>query len=216
MSPANDINIEWGQLVNFLGNAQDLQDGSITSNDLVWTNSSGAVLAEGPTFATSELPIGTNVITLTAYNSAGLEASTSVTVIVGDDLSDPGPTLAVAPAAVSWSVAPGATAALSATLSINNSGGGTLNWTASSDAEWLTLDTAEGSAPATLALRADPSGFAANSTNNATITLRAVDTGGNTLETITVPVSVYVGNPGYDEPARPSAQRFLYLPMVRR
>jgi hypothetical protein len=105
---------------------------------------------------------------------------------------------------------------LSATIALENVGGGTLNWQASSDTTWLTLGAASGEAPATLTLSANPAGFAASSVNSATVTLRAVDSGGNTLQTVTVPVSVYVGNPGYEEPTRPSAQQFFYLPIVRR
>jgi hypothetical protein len=215
-SPTDGTQVEWGQLVNFLGEAQDLQDGSITSSDLVWTDSAGTVLAEGPAFSRSDLPVGTQVITLTATNSAGVSASTSVRVVVGDDLNEPGPTLAIAPAQVSWNSAPGATAVLTASLAINNAGGGTLNWTASSDGAWLSLDASEGSAPATLVLSADPGGFSENSINQATVTLRAVDSGGNTIHSISVPVSVYVGNPGYAEPVRPNNGRFIYLPMIAR
>jgi hypothetical protein len=216
-SPTDGTQVEWGQLVNFLGEAQDLQDGSITSTDLVWTDSAGTVIAEGPAFSRSDLPVGTQVITLTATNSAGVSASTSVRVVVGDDLNEPGPTLAVAPGEVSWNIEPGATAVLTASLTINNVGGGSLNWTASSDATWLSLDASEGSAPATLTLSADPNGFAENSINQATVTLRAVDSGGNTIQTVNIPVNVYVGNPGYDAPpVLPDNRRFIYLPMIAR
>jgi hypothetical protein len=167
----------------------------------------------------SDLPAGPNVITLTATNSAGVAASTSITVFVDDDLQLPGPTPAVGPTQVGWSVNPGATTPLSATVQISNSGGGSLSWTASADAPWLTLSATEGGAPARLTLSADPSGMRAGTTTRATLTLSFSDASGAALGNVELPVGISVGdafsgNQG-DSGGGP-AGRTLYLPLLRR
>ena len=56
----------------------------------------------------------------------------------------PGPVLGVAPPSLSFSVAEGTTPEPK-TLTVTNQGGGTLNWGVSVDADWLTLEPADGS-----------------------------------------------------------------------
>jgi hypothetical protein len=215
LAPADGARLEWGQLVNLRGEARDPQDGSVASAGLAWSNQAGP-LGTGPQLSVDDLPVGTNVITLTATNSAGLSASTSLSVVVGDDLSEPGPSLQASPGAISWNIAPGATAPLSASLDLRNGGGGTLRWTAASDAVWLTLSAASGQGDQRLTVSASPRGFAANSSARAQITLRALDAAGQPVQTLLVPVTVFVGNPGFGPPPAPSSQLRLYLPQLAR
>jgi hypothetical protein len=69
---------------------------------------------------------------------------------------------------------------------------GTLNWSASSNAAWLTVSSASGTAPSTLTASANISGLAAG-TYNATITLTA---SGATNSPLAVPVTLTIGSAG--------------------
>lgn len=213
---------EWGQLLSLRGEASDAQDGLVASSGLAWSNQKGP-LGTGPQLNRADLPVGTNTITLTATNSAGLSASTSITVVVGDDLSEPGPILTVNPPDISWSIAPGSATALTATLTPANAGGGGLKWTAGSNAPWLTLSAAAGDEGQSLTVNANPAGFAANSSVEAQITLQAVDGGGTPFQTVVVPVTVFVGNPGFGPPPAgpgstppPGGSYVLHLPLIAR
>ena len=77
-------------------------------------------------------------------------------------------------------------------ISITNTGGGTLNWTASSNQSWLTVSPTSGTAPSTLTASASITGLAAG-TYNATITLTAT---GATNSPLSVPVTLTVNAAG--------------------
>ena len=53
-------------------------------------------------WSSDNLLVGTHTITLTATNSVGLSASTSITVVVDDDLDLLDPTLTVGPTQLGW------------------------------------------------------------------------------------------------------------------
>jgi hypothetical protein len=68
----------------------------------------------------------------------------------------PAPLLSVAPTEVRDSARAGSHDVRTAEVSINNSGGGTLTWSASDRASWIHLDPREGDAPGTLTITLDP------------------------------------------------------------
>ncbi len=107
LTPENNLHIQYGQLVNFSGMALDAQDGTVADAGLLWKDSQGGTLGTGSLISLDNLPVGSNVITLQATNSVGQTASATVTVVVGDDLNLPGPTLTAGPAQVSWQVPAG-------------------------------------------------------------------------------------------------------------
>ena len=109
-SPADNTRIQYGQLINFNGAAFDAQDTLVADGGLVWQDALGNVIGTGALVSSDTLRVGVNVVTLTATNSAGESASAAVTIIVGDDLTAPGPTLAVGPTSLGWHVAAGSTA----------------------------------------------------------------------------------------------------------
>ncbi|MFN8533032.1 MAG: hypothetical protein U0556_05765 [Dehalococcoidia bacterium] len=187
LAPGHGNQFFWEQLVNFSGVAEDPQDGGVPNSGLAWRNQKGP-LGTGPQISRTDLPVGTNVITLTATNGAGLSASTAITIVVKDDLSLPGPTLSVAPTSVAWHVPTGSTAVQTATLGVSNIGAGALNWTGADDASWLTLAPTTGAAPSSVVISANPSGLPNGFFASATITISGA------AQVVTVPVTIAVGD----------------------
>ena len=190
LTPGDGTTTHVGQLVNLEGQATDPQDGVIPDTGLAWSTLSGA-LGAGPRLSITDLPVGVNRVTLTATNSLGLVAVTTASVTVKDNVDLPGPTLTAGPAQIGWHVGVGELQPQTATLDIGNSGSGNLEFTARSNAPWLTLSTTTGVAPATLILTANPAGFSGGVTEKASVTLTAVGLAG---QVITVPVTLSVGN----------------------
>ncbi len=110
------------------------------------------------------------------------------------------PRLQVAPSPLYLLAQVGASST-SGSLSIANAGGGTLTWSASASPAWLTLPATSGTAPATLAVRANTSGMAAG-TYPGSITITGLGSSGSS----TVPVSLRVASRLY----------YAYLPSVGR
>lgn len=217
LAPADGTRIHYGQLINFNGAAFDAQDTFVADTGLVWQDAYGAVIGTGAQVSSDALRVGVNVITLTATNSAGESAAASVTITVGDDLNPAGPTLAVSPAVLSWHVAAGSVAAQGGSLSLSNTGGGALSWTAESDQPWLTLAAAagtiaEGGGAVALALQADPSALADDSTATAHVTVDAGAAG-----SVVIPVSLAKGYVWQPAPvvAPPGGHR-VFMPLAIR
>lgn len=215
--PGNPTQVHYGQLVNFNGVALDAQDNFVDSAGLAWTNSQGETLGVGALLSLDKLAVGTNVISMTATNSIGISATTTVTVIVDDDLSLPGPTLTVGPTQIAWHVAVGETEVQTASLSINNAGSGDLQWAVASDQAWLTMDSDTGiveavDTPKVLKVTADPVGLANDATYIAHLTIRQLPIGDNLEQTITIPVMLSIGNV-FD---MSSEDKTLFLPLLER
>jgi hypothetical protein len=203
--------VRYGTQVNFAVEADDLQ-GHVPDANLTWRINGAAVPgATGPTFTAGLLPVGSHTVTARAVNSAGLVTQQTMTVIVNDDVHYPGPLLAAGPDQVSWHVPAGTTAPQQRTLDVSNAGGGTLSWTATESANWLTLSIVGGTNDGTINLTADaalvPTGEVA-----ATTLIIAGDNG----QSVEIPVSLRVGaSPAWFPPEPPSGHA-LYLPLIRR
>ena len=192
LNPGNGAHVEWGQLVQLVGEAWDRQDGLVNAANLVWQNQYGE-LGTGAALALTDLPVGENVITLTATNSAGLSASTTITVVVEDDLLLPSRTLAVGPTQVGWHIGAG-DGEQTAVLQIVNVGSSSFNWTATTPAGWLTLAVTQSSTPGKLTLTANPAGLPINESSTTTVTISAILGPGETPQSVTVPVSLTIGD----------------------
>lgn len=190
LNPGDGGAIRLGQLVNFEGAASDPQDGEVAETALDWSIP-GRSLGSGSRLSITDLPAGVNQVTLTATNSFGLSATTSVAVNVIENVELPGPTLTVGPGRIGWHVGVGESQIQTATVDIGNGGSGDLAFSVSSSAAWLTVSTATGNAPATITLMANPAGLAGGVTRRATVTLQAV---GIPDQVITIPVMLSVGN----------------------
>jgi glucose/arabinose dehydrogenase len=128
----------------------------------------------------------TGAVTVTASGVSGSPKTIPVTLTV---TAPAPPVLAASPASLSFGGETGGANPASKTLSVTNTGGGTLSFTASDDASWLSVSPASGSAPRDLTVAADIAGLAAG-THTATIT---VD--GGSAGTRTVPVTLTLTAP---------------------
>ncbi len=189
-SPSDGLQTHYGQLVNFSVEYEEFQDSSIAETNIIWSDQSGEI-GRGHLVSSSDLPVGANNITVQVRNSLGLTGSDNITIFVDDDLSLPGPTLSVGPSSVHWQVAAGTTQAQTAQVTISNAGSGEIDWTASEDATWLTMNVAAGSAPSTVTLSADPSGLPNGTALSTAVNISATTAG---VEPVTIPVYLSVGD----------------------
>src|SRR5262249_48596969 len=151
---------DWGQLLSLQVDVDDLQDPSIPDGQISWSSSQLGPFASGRWVQTDQLPVGENVLLVTATNSLGAAATATVTVVIGDQLVPPGPMLSVAPQLLAWHIANDDGATQMATLGVENRGDGTLQFNATSDVPWLLLDAAQRvdsvTAPRTFTVTASP------------------------------------------------------------
>jgi hypothetical protein len=214
MFPQNGLEVRYGTQVNFGVQVDDLQ-GHVPDNNITWRINGSAILgASGPYFTSDLLPVGTNTITARVVNSVGVVTLQNITVIVNDDVDYPGPLLAVGPDQIGWHLGVGATTAPARTLTISNVGGGTISWSATENASWLTLDVTSGGNNSTITLTADPMQVTAGEVETTIITIN-----GDNGQTIEVPVSLLVGTGGawFPPDAPPSGPaNQLYLPLIWR
>ncbi|WP_394833303.1 S8 family serine peptidase [Pendulispora rubella] len=96
------------------------------------------------------------------------------------------PTIGVSPSSLSFSGTVGGANPANQNVSITNTGGGTLNWSASDNATWLTVSPTSGTAPSTSGASVDIAGLAAG-TYNGTITVAAT---GASNTPVNVPVTL--------------------------
>ncbi|MDX2042248.1 MAG: S8 family serine peptidase [Acidobacteriota bacterium] len=102
------------------------------------------------------------------------------------------PTIGVSPTSLSFTATTGGSNPANKTISITNTGTGTLNWTQTDNASWLTVTPASGTAPSTLTASVNISGLAAGTYNGA-ITVSAT---GATNTPVSIPVTLTVSSAG--------------------
>jgi uncharacterized protein (TIGR03437 family) len=112
----------------------------------------------------------TGAIQISATGANNSPASIAVTLTV----VQPAASLAVSPQSLAFQATAGGAAPAAQTVSISNGGGGTLSWTASGGAFWMSLSPTSGSAPGTLSIAVNPANLAAGS-HTATVTIAATD-----------------------------------------
>ena len=156
--------------------------------------------------------IGTPTVTqyyfVTAYDLANNESSSSnlATYIPAGASSTPSPppvapppvppaAIGVTPPSFSFATTQGGANPASQTLSISNSGGGTLSWIASDNAPWLRLSRTSGTNNGVIIVSAI-TGATAVGTYNGTITLSATG-----ISSVTVPVTFTVDTTSVPPPA---------------
>jgi uncharacterized protein (TIGR03437 family) len=99
----------------------------------------------------------TGSVQISAAGASNGPVSVTVTLTV-----TPAPaSLAVSPQALTFNYTVGGTVPAAQGASITNSGGGTLNWSATTSASWLSAASASGTAPSTLSVLVSPTGLGA-------------------------------------------------------
>jgi hypothetical protein len=174
--------------------SQSLTVSNLGTGSLGWTaNSSSSWLRVSPTSGTNAATLsasinisGLTVGTYTATIVVSAPAATNSPITVPVTLIVAPPTLSVNPTNLSFSAFQGQGNPSSQTLSIMNSGSGTVQWTASSSATWLTLSVSSGTAPSAVSVTANISGLALG-VYNANIT---VSSSGATGSPKTIPVTL--------------------------
>lgn len=181
-----------------------LQSINITNNgnaDLNWTASSadnwitlsagsgttavGATSAVDIGIVTAGLTAGTYAGTVEVVSDAGVMETVNITLKV----TVPPPILSVTPPSLLFTSINGVTPSSQA-LTVNNTGGGTLDWNATTDSGWILLDKAYGTAPYTINVSVDiKSIFGIYITNSARTFNGAVTVSINgTTDSVVIPV----------------------------
>ena len=152
----------------------------------------------------------TGSVTVTASGVAGSPATVPVTLTVTPP--PPPPALAVAPSSLGFTATAGGTPPAGKAIDVTNTGGGTLSYSASDDAAWLSVAPASGSAPQAVAATVNQAGLAVG-TYTATITVTAAGATGSP-KTVPVTLTVEQAPPvptglvaayGFDEPSGATA-----------
>jgi len=117
-------------------------------------------------------------ITLSATGASSMTVPVMFTVTAGS-------TISLSPTSLTYTATQGGTNPANQTVSLTNTGG-TLNWTVSDNASWLSVSPASGSSSSTLTAAVNTSGLAAG-TYNGTITVSAT---GSSSQTVAVTLTV--------------------------
>jgi hypothetical protein len=216
-SPADGATIRFGQSLNFIGYALDPQDGPLGGDSLTWRIGDD-IVATGEVYEAMQLPIGTHQVTLTAINSAAITTTTGITVVVVDDLTLPGPQIAVVPTAFDFSFNLEGSNVQTATMGIADIGEALepLSWTVTiSGAAWLSADITTGSTPAQILLTAHATGLRPGAPESGSIELRATTPEGSLVQSLSIPVKRSTATTPFVNNETEPALR-IYLPSVRR
>lgn len=171
---SSSLTVTWHDSINWL---------IATSGDTVTVPPGGsATIAHTASTATLWPGTFSGVATITG---GGVTKQVPVTMTVSSG-SATAPVIGLAPVALSFSGAAGGANPAAQTISVSNTGGGTLSWNASDNASWLTLTPASGTNAGTMNVSVNMAGLAAG-TYNAAVTVTA--TGATTK---TIPVSLTV------------------------
>jgi hypothetical protein len=130
----------------------------------------------------------TTDITVTAPGAGGSPKTIPVTFTVAAPTP---PALSVTPTSLSFSGTQGGSNPAAKTLTVANTGGGTMSWTASDDASWMSVSPASGTNNGTVTVTPNISGLAAG-TYTGTVT---VDAGTATGSPASIPVTLTVAPP---------------------
>lgn len=83
VGPADGASFTGGDNVTFMGRATDAEDGVIDGGSLTWSSDLDGVIGTGVSVSTSTLRQGTHTVTLSAIDSKGAAAGTTITIVIG-------------------------------------------------------------------------------------------------------------------------------------
>lgn len=182
--------------------AQSLTVTNTGPGTLTWTASSNSAWL---TLNNSSSASGTNLGSVSVrVNPAGLSVGThsGLITIVGvgagnspqmvtvsfDVTAAPTPTIGLSATTLSFSAVQGGSNPANKTISVSNSGSGTLNWTATENASWLSLSPASGTGSGTISVAVNTTGLSVG-TISTPITI-AASGATNTPQTVTVSLTI--------------------------
>lgn len=190
--------------IRLAGSAYDLEDGALSGAALVWSSEVAGELGVGAelTLGADALTPGTHTITLTATDIDGDSASATVAISIRAELPPAPPSIVVAPVALDFVITEDETASLSAALSVRNGGEGDLNWSATTNRDWIALSAVGGTAPGEIVVTLDTADLGVGEHTGAIAIASPQTTGGPH----SVPVRVLVLRDGWA----------LFLPVALR
>ncbi|HQZ96551.1 MAG TPA: hypothetical protein PLP21_09550 [Pyrinomonadaceae bacterium] len=161
-SPRSNASIVGEQTLLLEGEAYDVEDGLLADAGLTWNSNRNGDLGTGRSLAVSALTLqeGTHTITLTGRDSNGQTGTATITLVVSRVAPVLPPSLSLNLSQAFFSAFAGSVPTTPQTVTITNSGSGTLSWNASADQEWIKLGSQSGTAPSNLDVRVDPTGLA--------------------------------------------------------
>jgi uncharacterized protein (TIGR03437 family) len=181
--------------------------GSLSWTASVSTSSGGNWLSITPTSGaagtgvqvtvnSAALAVGAYSGTITITSSSPGITNPTLTIPVSLLVRSTTPTIAVTPAALTFSAAPGGAAPPAQTVSLMNAGAGVLNWTATvttaSGGNWLLVTPVAGAAPSTLTVSIDNSRLGVGKFTGS-ILLKSIG-----AADVTIPVEFTTGTPKVD------------------
>ncbi len=128
------------------------------------------------------LTTGKHVITLTATDSNGMSSQAHINLDVAEAGSAVVPTLQSSPASV-YVTAPFGGPTVPYTLTLRSSSDTELNWTATKNIPWLTVDHSSGITPSDLNLTFDPTGLPVG-VHTGTLTISSQQAGNNPIQVL--------------------------------
>jgi len=196
----SSITLQVGQSTNVTAVAKSESGQSLTARTIQWTTSNAAIAQVTPAGQISGVSSGTATITA----SAGGASETISVVVVAP------PHITVSASTVTFSAAQGGPAPPAQTISISNTGGGTLSgltigpitYSAGQPTGWLSFEISQPSAPATLTLRASAASLAPG-TYSAIVSVRSTAADNSPVN---IGVTLNVTAP----PTAPAISTFIY------
>ncbi len=156
-TPVAATTVAAGQTVLFIGDAYDIDTGTMPPEQLEWISSIDGPLGDGSSVSVATLSVGAHTIFFRANDGQGGLASDSVAVTVVEDpteLPEPVDGLMVDPSSVEFDVSTGETNALIDVLSTNPAQD--FAWAADPTPPWLKLSAAGGQTPSGVVVEVDP------------------------------------------------------------
>lgn len=179
VSNSGDGNLNWSVSDNKSWISVSPTSGTNSGTVTVTVNKSG--LAAGTYNGT---------VTVSSTNASNSPQTVAVSLTVSQSSGDP--TISLNRTSLNFGATSGSTLTTSETLTVNNSGTGTLNFTASDNMSWLSLSPTSGSGGTTVTVTANKSGLSVG-TYSGTITITDPDA---TNSPQTVPVTLRIYNAG--------------------
>ena len=146
-NPLDGATFSYEQHMMLEGYGQDIEEGTLSDDKLIWSSDLDGYLGNGHLLDVSLLQVGTHMVTLTVVDSSGLQDTDQITIHVEVEIDQISPQLAATPTPLTFFYTLAGNPPASQMLSIRNLGDGILHWTATANADWISLSVIDGSTP---------------------------------------------------------------------